>query len=53
MCKLVIKQGFNEVELVFKDTVDASVTIEHLIKFAEKETVFTLTSEVKGEEHDN
>jgi hypothetical protein len=53
MVKLVIQQYPSEIELEFKDTVEASVTIEHLIPFAKKETLFTLTSEVKGEEDDN
>jgi len=52
MCKLTIKQDFNEIELVFDDTVEASTFVEHMIPYVSKQTTFTITSEVeevKGE----
>ncbi len=52
MCKLTVKQEFNEIELVFDDTVEASTFVEHMIPYVSKQTTFTITSEVeevKGE----
>lgn len=52
MCKLIIEQEYNRVELVFDDTVQASTYIESLIPYTTKKTKFTIeceVEEVKGE----
>ncbi len=51
MCKLIIEQpDYQRVELEFNDVVEASTTVDHLKKYAVKDTTFTIICESVNKE---